>query len=420
MQMQRASPSVRRGSCKKKDPNRSGCSGVRRHICKSSKEENNSSENAAASNKKDPYYYKSGATNSSNMAQATPPVTQWTKHKGFSNPNLLSVNRWKSLISSINHFDGFWEQSYSRRFGVGFDDLTPEDTEGDHAYFFLHEILRFAIEVGLKNRTGSRMAGETAKEHYDKLKQCLRHRFPSGYWDSDTMTEQEKRLVNQTSSSIQRDESSVKDQKLPIYRKITDVEESQAVLQLRGQEIGEGARDLLQLCQGLIKKDKFLERLHIMLLWDAIGRPVELKFLNWLEVLYDARYESIDMWWPSIKTITAQIMLFVSDKEHSEMCIYHCFGAFFAVDRGLWRENDGRKTLQYFLFPKLHCYGENYISRLISNPMKEEVPDSWKPFISGRSLRYGVATTITQHPDISEREADQRGNWAAEHSRRDS
>ncbi|KAL7527061.1 hypothetical protein ACHAXR_003748 [Thalassiosira sp. AJA248-18] len=140
-------------------------------------------------------------------------------------------------------------------------------------------------------------------------------------------------------------------------------------------------------------------RAWLTILYNAVGRPGEIKFNDTNNWMWHPRFEVVDILWQETKTSTStlQAMAMVPNKMHYLICFYNSIGSFWAVEGGLFR-TDSQASCATFLFPNLHCVKDNTVAKKIREAIQDHLPSVCsKEFVqslTGESIRQA---TITEH-----------------------
>jgi len=157
-------------------------------------------------------------------------------------------------------------------------------------------------------------------------------------------------------------------------------------------------------------------RLLITMTYLSVGRGGEGKFTRWESAFWDLHLNSFVINWLQPKTLQEDFMPYVPDKELLSVDLYHCFGVYFILCDGLYREkhetNKKIQAAQNFIFPSLHSYRDEYVTKKISDLLVKYIPDAYKKSISAKSLRIGSNTSLAMHNDITFHMQQSRGGWS--------
>jgi hypothetical protein len=99
-----------------------------------------------------------------------------------------------------------------------------------------------------------------------------------------------------------------------------------------------------------------LNHLLITITYLSVGCGGEGKFAIWESSFWDLHLHSFVTYWTQTKTFQEDAMPYVVDKEFFSVDIYHCFGVYFILCDGLYRDpNESYKKVQaaQILFPLL-------------------------------------------------------------------
>ena len=101
-----------------------------------------------------------------------------------------------------------------------------------------------------------------------------------------------------------------------------------------------------------------------MLTYMGCGRGGEVKFINTTDWTYHPPIGCTDIVWTELKTVSKQAMPMFSNKD-CWLVTYHCAGAYFAVEDGLYRSTN-QDGIETFLFPNLHNMQNNSVAGKIT------------------------------------------------------
>jgi hypothetical protein len=153
-------------------------------------------------------------------------------------------------------------------------------------------------------------------------------------------------------------------------------------------------------------------QLHIYLL--VVGVKGNLQ--DGKALLWGLHLHSFVTNWIQTKTLQEDAMPYVADKELFSVDIYHCFGTYFILCDGQYRDqNESNKifqAVQNFIFPALHSYRDDYVAKKISDLLTKYMPASYKNTTSAKSLRIGSNTTLAMHCNITFHMQQSHGGWS--------
>ena len=76
------------------------------------------------------------------------------------------------------------------------------------------------------------------------------------------------------------------------------------------------------------------KRAWLSILYNAVGRSGELKYIDTANWMWHYRYQVIDILWSEMKTNTVQAMPMFADRQQYLLCFYHSLGSFWSVEGG--------------------------------------------------------------------------------------
>ena len=145
-------------------------------------------------------------------------------------------------------------------------------------------------------------------------------------------------------------------------------------------------------------------RAWLTILYNAIGRPGEAKFIDTSNWTWHGRFDVVDIQWLETKTKSVQAMPMFPDKCYYLLDFYHAIGSYWAVEGGLFRTDDQSPYATY-LFPLLHKMADNSVASKILNTIRDLLPEDMKKELkqsfSGKSLRQSSITELLIDPDLS-------------------
>jgi hypothetical protein len=95
----------------------------------------------------------------------------------------------------------------------------------------------------------------------------------------------------------------------------------------------------------------------------------------------------------------------VPHRNHYLSDFYHCLGSFWAVERGLFRSDDGDdQAIANFVFPDLHALNDSNVTKKVTAIIRENLPEGCPDDIvasmSAKSTRRGSITELCSHRNI--------------------
>lgn len=157
-------------------------------------------------------------------------------------------------------------------------------------------------------------------------------------------------------------------------------------------------------------------RAWLSILYNAIGRPGEVKFIDTSNWTYHSRFDTVDIKWLETKTKSVQAMVMYPDKFYYLLDFYHALGSYWAVEGGLFRSED-QSSYATYLFPLLHNMTDNSVSNKILQTIRALLPGDMKKELklsySGKSLRVATITELLVAPELSYVDVAQRSGHAS-------
>jgi hypothetical protein len=175
--------------------------------------------------------------------------------------------------------------------------------------------------------------------------------------------------------------------------------------------------DMVSLSTRLFATERFTDLLKVLLTFNGIGRAGEVKFLTYATMFFCLTYNIMFCQWFQRKTLKTNPSGFGNEFTFPELCVMFLFGCFWAIDRGLARENIGepfssRRRTSLYVFQSLHGIRDSSVAKQITAIIKSLCPTQLKPFFTGKSLRYGAMTLLSWDPAVTYEEAIALGGWS--------
>ena len=106
-----------------------------------------------------------------------------------------------------------------------------------------------------------------------------------------------------------------------------------------------------------------------------------------------------------MKSLQMYSMPIPPDSKGYECDWYHSLGCYFAVERGLYQANNKSMGVADFVSPTLHKLRDKSISKMLTNVIRDNLPESTPPklkssFLS-KSVQKGGIGELSMHLDIS-------------------
>ena len=145
-----------------------------------------------------------------------------------------------------------------------------------------------------------------------------------------------------------------------------------------------------------------MHRLIMVLIFHAVSRTGELRFINFVEWIIYFAFQAIDISWTQMKQTDRTAMPMVQDKTWTTDFL-HALACFFGPGRGLFRDEDTMKRGKgNFLFPTLTNKGDSALNKFINDAIQSylpnDLPEDLVSRFTARSLRRGAITSMCLHP----------------------
>jgi len=164
--------------------------------------------------------------------------------------------------------------------------------------------------------------------------------------------------------------------------------------------------DLESMMKALLKSNaplKYTTRAKIMMTYFGVGRGGEIKFLRWDEFLWDTYFSCVQGWWKRLKTLSKQQLLFTAYCDGWLCDFYHCFGSYFALEKGLVRTRNQSLTEKKRIFPDLAHKRNESVAREMSKVMKGLSSSvQIKSVTSSRSIRVGGISLLKSTSNVAD------------------
>ena len=161
--------------------------------------------------------------------------------------------------------------------------------------------------------------------------------------------------------------------------------------------------------------DKHQRRLALNLTYAADGRSGEVKYLNYQGMTYDPVGNCAAADWKDLKNGTTRPTTFCTDYDRWETCVFDALGDHWSVDGGLSRTCNSSGNigfLQAFVVPMCQARSDSWTSKTLTETLRDDLPDSIRDSISGRSMRYGGTTHLHEDPSVNHPELTARSGHA--------
>lgn len=150
---------------------------------------------------------------------------------------------------------------------------------------------------------------------------------------------------------------------------------------------------------------KLQQRAWLAILYSAVGRGGEVKFIDTADWMYHPLFEVTDIGWTELKTREKYAMPMVPNKKDFTFDFYHSLGSFFAVENGLFRSGDDQVAIQSYLFPDLHGYVDSGVTKKVTAIIRDNLPQGCPKELgdtySAKSLRKGSITELMTHRSLN-------------------
>jgi hypothetical protein len=168
---------------------------------------------------------------------------------------------------------------------------------------------------------------------------------------------------------------------------------------------------LLSMCKKATKNNcNYEKRLVILLLYYAVARGGEPKFLRYDEMAWDYLLELIDGYWTQLKTLEKTPITFGPHFDYWLFDLFHSFACFYVVNDGLYRKPEEAKIAKY-VFPSFYKVSNESVTRNITAWLRQHCSTELKKATSSKSIRKGAYTALAMNPLISKEERLVRGAW---------
>jgi len=346
------------------------------------------------------------------------------------------MNRIRTSNSTLAGYRAALEHFDRIQLGRGdptFDELVEVDVQGDHLKKLLlttGKIFARAQVYKFNNPDNGTIVVSTKKQFFSKWKEALREKFPH----HPDWVNHEQVWWNLLSKDFeaegiryrQRDDDSTDRANMPFYHDLKPdmIFSSQRSALLR-QENGK-ARDGTELCMLLMKSCRGMPQLQYGPLQQrkwyvdtalSVGRGSELMLCRHDEMYWDPILENVDGNWSEMKTLTQQSIVCGPNKCEMPFKTYysdwfHASGSFFAVEGGLARGDDVHPHKIQYVYTQLQGLSNNTVAAKTSALLQNYVLDCVKDQTTSRSIRRGITTQLSLHPQMNEFLLNAIGGWA--------
>jgi integrase len=156
------------------------------------------------------------------------------------------------------------------------------------------------------------------------------------------------------------------------------------------------------------KREAFENALLNAIALNAASRGSEPRSLHYYDWQWDIHLEALETKWKESKTLKTYILLFCNDAAFVETDVLFLFGAYWALEDGLFRHMrrgfDSGQELAHFLkfvFPTLQKHNLSWTAKRITENLREFVPSTMKLSVSSRSTRKAATTQLSIHRQMT-------------------
>lgn len=141
------------------------------------------------------------------------------------------------------------------------------------------------------------------------------------------------------------------------------------------------------------------KRLALVLTKHGVGRGGEIKYLDTAHFTYDPWLDALNTTWTEQKTLASYSCPFVANKSDPYSDVFHALGAYFVVEKGLYRPPSPPSSgLNTHLIPFLMSMRGSGVSRWLTTAIQKYLPDSVpkedKKKVTAKSCRIGSLTEM--------------------------
>lgn len=165
------------------------------------------------------------------------------------------------------------------------------------------------------------------------------------------------------------------------------------------------AVDIESLCDRLMVRNEFNERLMVLVDAYAGGRGGEIANLRYRDMQWDDLYEMLDCLWIEDKTVNwYRVLMGGAPTDKFEIDILHAYAAVWIVDSTLLSdESEKDKNKADYVF---HFKVKKAVATILSQMYKKHVAPNQAHQFSSKSTRKGTVSYLGWHPDITPAEAN--------------
>lgn len=307
-----------------------------------------------------------------------------------------------------------------------FGSMTADYVAHDHMRDLLLGLAHWASVTLIPKANGGYLTTSTVLQYFGRAKIALHQKFcDHPCWEGKSPEDQgpdwyqsiyERLKVALDRAKIQSDEGCTSPKFRALYKRVEPSFVRADRRSLSGWSKQAGV-DLESICSQMMESmdaDTYTFRAILVMTYLGVGRGGETKFLRWDNWLWDHHFECPDIIWAEMKTTNWGPMLFGPNAKTYLCDFYHSFGCYFAIEKGLFRENDqASKASAKYVFPNLHQSENDTVTRKVTERLRKFVAAELQISTSARSLRRGANTFLAVHPQISPEEQRIRGGWSS-------
>ena len=323
--------------------------------------------------------------------------------------------------------------AYLQQIGLpSVDDLTPEDVENVDD---ISSIMCLWAEHMMANpprhahNPNKLLKSDGVGNGFGLIKEYLKDRFSSHVdWNDESwFTLSKGALVKKLERDSVRGTSGIDEVpgKIGIVRLNPDADLMEGHDGISTGAFADEVPDQVTIIRKLLKTSKLgnknERRLALNLTSAADGRFGEVKYLNYQGMACDPVGSCVASEWKDLKNGTNRPTTFCADYDRWETCVFDSLGDHWSVDGGLSRTCNSSGNigfLQAFVVPMCHARSDAWTSKMITDTLRDGMPDAVQDSVSGRSLRYGSTTHLHEDPSVNHPELTARsGHAPADNSR---
>jgi len=159
------------------------------------------------------------------------------------------------------------------------------------------------------------------------------------------------------------------------------------------------------------------QRCWFAFLFHAAARGGEIKLQDYLDWVFHAKVDILDITWTEMKVLEKYSMPMVPHLQNFLLDIYHCLGSWWAVENGLFRAQDADSRAHATrVFYDLRVMSDANVTKKVTTTLRASFPDlcplAIKKLFSAKSIRRGAITLLCNHPNIRGLDAAGRSGHA--------